>query len=220
MPSALRAGLSFCLLEDRLLFLDVPADRYFCLSRAAEQAVLRLYQGEPPDAADRAKLADLARTGLIVPSDRPGGIAPCIAPPVATRSLLEASPIRPNVTDRTAALLHLTLAATELRIAGFARAIARAARHKCRAQERARSDRVAAVAAAFAACNALVSAQDRCLPRSIAVAHRLMRLGARPDLVIAVKLGPFKAHAWVQWGDALVNERIETARMFTPILVL
>lgn len=219
MRYALREGLSFCRVEERLLFLDLPADRYFCLSREAERAVARLC-GEPAgDASDDARLERLASAGLLVERDAAPPLTPCPAPQAATHSLIGMSPA-PRPHEVAAALLHLTLARIELRVAGMARTLTRVERRKRRVISSASAERIARTAAAFEACNALVSAHDRCLPRSLAIAHRLMGVGARPQLVLAVKLGPFKAHAWVQCGDALVNERVEVARLFTPILVL
>jgi len=220
MSYALRDGLSFCAVEDRLLFLDRPADRYFCLAHAAERAVARLYHGQDLDPSDRARLAGLARTGLLIDRDGADHIAPCPAPPLAACSLLDSAPSRSRAGELAVALLHLSLARLELQLFGFGRTIARAERRKHRLRVRAGHERVATVAAAFQGAAGLISEHDRCLPRSVALAHRLMRIGAAPDLVIAVKLGPFKAHAWVQCGDALINERVEIARLFTPILVL
>jgi hypothetical protein len=219
MRYALREGLSFCRVEDRLLFLDLPADRYFCLSREAERAVARLCDEPAGDAPDRACLARLASTGLLVERDAPESPAPCPARPAATHSLVGMGPA-PRPGDIAAALLHLALARIELRVAGLARTLARAERRKRRVISSASAGHIARTAAAFEACDALVSPHDRCLPRSLAIAHRLISIGARPELVLAVKLGPFKAHAWVRCGDALVNERVEVARRFTPILVL
>ncbi len=219
MPYALREGLSFCEVEDRLLFLDLPADRYFCLSREADRAVAGLLRDEIGDTLDRARLARLADDGLLVECDTARPIASCPAPPVATHSLVGTTAAT-GAADIAAALWHLVLATVELRIAGLTQTLARAERRKQRKTPTASAERIASTAAAFEACNALVSAHDRCLPRSLAIAHRLMSIGARPELVLAVKLGPFKAHAWVQCGDTLVNERVEVARPFTPILVL
>jgi len=36
-------------------------------------------------------------------------------------------------------------------------------------------------------------------------------------LAIAVRTGPFGAHAWVQVGDAIVNDSVDNVRDFTPI---
>ncbi|MGH6616438.1 lasso peptide biosynthesis B2 protein [Sphingomonas sp.] len=220
MPYMLRAGLSFCAVEDRLLFLDLPADRYFCLSRAAESAFTHLYRGARLEPGDRTRLAGLARATLLVESDGAIPIAPCPAPPTAVASLLDSGIDRAHPLDLSLALLHLSAVRIELRLAGFARSIARLRRRKARRNAHPRCDRVAAIATAFDAAGAFVSAHDRCLPRAIAITHRLLALGVMPDLVVAVQLAPFQAHAWVQWRDVLVNERVEVARQFTPILVV
>jgi len=220
MRYALRAGLSFCAVEERLLFLDLPADRYFCLGPQAERAFARLYRNEVLEASDRSRLARLADAGLLIAGDQPPPIVPCLSPHAPTHSLIDMPATALRAPGQALALVHFMLARIELRFAGLACALARAGRRKQRLHARATPAGIAGVAAAFEACNALVSAHDRCLPRSLAVAHRLMAIGARPELVLAVKLGPFKAHAWVQCGEALVNERVEVARRFTPILIL
>lgn len=79
---------------------------------------------------------------------------------------------------------------------------------------------VGALAVAFEHATLITSSHERCLPSSIALAHRLCRRGLKPDLVIGVKLGPFAAHCWVQLDDMLVSDRMETIRAFTPILAL
>lgn len=219
MGYMLREGLSFCQVENRLLFLDLPADRYFCLTPATGHAVTQLWREQSVDASDQPSITRLVGAGLLVEGDGVTPIAPCPAPPVATGSLLGTGPA-PGTTEIAAALLHLTRCEIELRTIGLAPAVARAARRKCRIRLRAGAERIATTASAFEACNTLVSPHDRCLPRSLAIAHRLMGVGARPDIVLAVKLGPFKAHAWVQCGAMLVNERVEVTRLFTPILVL
>ena len=44
--------------------------------------------------------------------------------------------------------------------------------------------------------------------------------GLIPELVLGVKLRPFEAHCWVQYGDLLVSDHLGTVEPFTPILVL
>ena len=219
MRYALREGLSFRRVEDRLLFLDLPADRYFCLSREAERAIARLCDEPAGDASDEAGLERLASAGMLVESGEDRPPTPCPTPPAATHSLVGVGPA-PGATDIAAALRHLALARIELPVSDLARTLARVKRRTRRGAARPDAERIGRVAAAFEACNALVSAHDRCLPRSLAITHRLIGVGARPQLVLGVKLGPFQAHAWVQCGDALINERVEVARLFTPILVL
>ncbi|RZM28193.1 MAG: lasso peptide biosynthesis B2 protein, partial [Sphingomonas sp.] len=65
----------------------------------------------------------------------------------------------------------------------------------------------------------LWSSRDRCLPRSLALAHALRASGSAARLVLGVALNPFTAHAWVQDGDRVVNDTLDHAALFTPILV-
>jgi hypothetical protein len=220
MTYALREGVSFCAVEDRTLFLDLPADRYFCLAPGPEQSFGRLYRGADLGPVDRERIASLAKAGLLVARPGASAITPCAPPAAATRSLADENGGRPAVRDLAAALAHLARAPLELRAGGFAGAIERVRRRKARIEDTITPVCVSAVAAAFAACAKLASGHDRCLPRSLAVAQRLMRLRGRADLVIGVKLAPFRAHAWVQWRDLLVNEQADVTRLFTPILVV
>lgn len=201
------------------MFLDVPADRYFCLSPEAERAVARLWRDRTIEAADRRAIVRLANAGLLVECEAACAVAPCPVPSRATQSLVGIGP-SVGAAEIGTALLLLARVRIELRVAGLARTLGRVERRKGRPFASADARSIARAAAAFEACNSLVSAHDRCLPRSLAIAHRLIGIGAQPEIVLAVTLGPFKAHAWVQCGDTLINERIEVAHRFTPILVL
>lgn len=66
----------------------------------------------------------------------------------------------------------------------------------------------------------LMTPLDQCLVRSFALALALRRLEITCNLVIGVKVHPFAAHSWVQSGSVLLNDRIDTVRDFTPILVI
>lgn len=219
MRYALREGLSFCRVEDRLLFLDLPADRYFCLTRDAERSFAQLCDADWNSQDDDPRLAGFVRKGLLVRSDTAQLPATCPAPHAASQSLAGTTPPA-RASDTISAMLHLALAPLELRTFGLAGALARAGHRKRRAPGLEGAARIVRIAAGFEACNAIVSAHDRCLPRSLAIAHALTRTGARPELVLGVKLGPFKAHAWVQCEDMVINERVEVTRLFTPILVI
>ena len=73
---------------------------------------------------------------------------------------------------------------------------------------------------AFERTKLLRSAADRCVPRSIALAVCLARLGCRAHVVIGVKLATFAAHCWVQCGAAVLNDELEEVLRYSPILVL
>jgi hypothetical protein len=63
------------------------------------------------------------------------------------------------------------------------------------------------------------TAHDRCLVDSLILAEFLHRYGYPARLVIAVHPRPFSAHAWVQVGDCVIDDTVETVRRFAPILV-
>ena len=49
MGFTLRNGISFCRVGDRIIFLDIVTDRYFCLSPEAEHSFRALAEdGTPP----------------------------------------------------------------------------------------------------------------------------------------------------------------------------
>lgn len=66
----------------------------------------------------------------------------------------------------------------------------------------------------------MFGSHDLCLPYAIAAARSLHAAGIPADVVIAVGMPPFRAHAWVQWREVLVSERLEIAAHYTPIAVL
>ena len=215
----LKPGVSFCRVDGRTVFLDVAADRYFCLSPNGEQAFSRLIDGLPIDQEQCAALENLARTGPLLGGAGASPIMACAGIDVPRSSRLDAF-TRPGLVDTSAAALCLIRSPLRLRLTGLARTLARIERGKRHAGAGAAAQRQAKVASAFARLRLVATEKDNCLTRSIAVAERLIAIGARPHLVIAVKLRPFYAHAWVQCDGWLINDRHEFVRNYTPILVV
>lgn len=214
----LKPGVSFCRVDGRCVFLDVPADRYFCLSPAGENAFARLIEGIALEDRDLATLDNLARTGPLV-RDPSSTIAPCAAIDVPQASYLDVT-AAPGLREMVAAITSLIRSPLRLRLFGLNRTLVRLERRKRRSAASVAPDRPREVASAFARLRLVATEKDNCLTRSIAVAERLISIGAAPQLVIAVKLQPFYAHAWVQCDSWLVNDRHEFVRNYTPILVV
>lgn len=59
-----------------------------------------------------------------------------------------------------------------------------------------------------------------CLYDGLALVEFLATRNLFPDWVFAVQAQPFGAHCWVQVGDVLLNESLEYAGQFTPIMVV
>jgi len=217
MPSALRPGLSFCMIDGTVLLLDVRNDRYFRLSARTNHVFLHWASGAPLDDEDRAVLA---ASGLVADSSEAPVAARVPALPlrqsrhVSTgdfylRETAHAAWVQRRLERRLRryGLQPVLCEVTKLRAAACSN------RPPCQAG-------AAAVLRAFEHARLLRSPAEKCLPRSLAVALCLARHGMHADVVLAVKLGPFAAHCWAQCGDEVLNDTAEEVARYTPIFAI
>jgi hypothetical protein len=64
------------------------------------------------------------------------------------------------------------------------------------------------------------TAKDFCLLDALTLALFLHRYEQAPTFVIGIRTKPFVAHAWVQVGNCIVDDRLEALQGFTPILIV
>jgi len=218
MGFALRENLSFCFVGRHAIFLDIAADRYFGVSEAASAALARLSQGA--DASDDLVLASLLSCGVLL--ETPGGevVAPQPALPINRGFEDGRNRSSARTFDFAAAVAALGSVALALRARGLGVAVHRLRRRPQVDPRHDTDDTVAAIVAGFRSAEAVFSANRRCLLYSLALGYRLRRSGEPFHLVIAVKLAPFAAHCWIQQGDRLLNDSLDHARLFTPILIV
>lgn len=216
----LKDGVSFCRVADQTVFLDLSADRYFCLSPVGQRSFDRLVRGETLAQNDLAILKNLTVVRLITNEAECVAITPCLSIDLPQHSLLDADRARPEGLDVILAASWLIASSVRLRIFGLRTIVAQLKARKIGAAGRIEPTKLAKVAGAFARLRYVATERDNCLTRSIAVAGRLTACGAQPSLVIAIKLQPFGAHAWVQCDKLLVNDRHEFVRDYTPILII
>ena len=221
MTLALKSDLYFCLSNDKAVFLDLTADRYFCLPPELEPGFSKLFKGtETQDNRDE-NFAALMATGLFIPSDQPFSLLPaanCITP---TRSAVESRFHDWSFGTVVLAGVSQLVTTCHLRFVTLASVVTRLRRKKERAQKPV-SDLSAAQTRrlhTFLAMRRLIPAQNRCLQRSIALFEFLASAGICP-LVIGVRMQPFAAHAWLQAGDLVLNDYVDEVRLYTPILVI
>lgn len=218
MPYALRTGLTFCTIGNTVLFLDLPGDRYFRLPDRLNSAFQTLVAGEP---LEGEALALLVAAGLIEPVAVPSPIHPVShdLPAIGSPAIAN-GPFRLGDVARVIAVQHRV--ERKLARSSLSAVLGELSRRRdnCAAGNFALGSGAACVVRAFEFARLLRSAANRCLPRSIALAMCLAREGARADVVLAVKLGPFAAHCWTQIGDQVLNDTPEEVARFTPILVV
>lgn len=221
MQLRLRHNLHWCASDGRAVFLDLAADRYFCLPAVANRAFLRAAAGRTR-AGDRDHLHMLVVQEILTEERGPGGFGhpPAVEPP--TGDFLDEPVTRPGPLDILLGLAAEARAAWLLHAGSFRKAIESAAKRSRRGR-RARRDPDRSLQAIVAASRVLAlvtGAHDRCLVRALAVYFRCRRYGIRPKLVIGVVAHPFTAHCWVQLGSKVLVGGFEQARLYTPILVI
>ena len=217
MQLRLRDDLHWCLCGGRIIFLDLEADRYFCLSRSAGHAFLELAEAEGQVAA-AAPLQSLIARGLLIESvgaifSRPP------RPPAPVSDLLDQHSPRASFRDRAAAFADEARAAWLLRRHPLRDVVRMARRRALGAVPSGCDATLRRIAASFAA-SVFLPAADRCLVRAFALHAACARRSIRTTILFGVRADPFAAHCWVQHEDQVLIGDYEQARLFTPVLAL
>lgn len=210
-------GVHWCVANNRVVLLDVKADTYSGLPEIADQAFRKCLDDRPLTPAERDALHDLTDSGLLVPAQT------CAEPLTVrgvTRSLLDGTP--PATSVSLPALADQILEGLRLAIYPLEHILATARHRKSHARRRieALDDGLRADIRRFMASRRLLSRHAQCLRTSLALSAYLARRDFYPDVVIGVRMRPFAAHAWVQFGDIVLNDSVDEVIPFTPILVI
>lgn len=226
MNHHLAPDMSFCFIGASAVMLDLKADRYYRLDRR-HSAVLRAFAGSTCDADLEARQSLIAK-GLIRPGDGPPA-KPVSALPV-TASVIERQPPRPNDMKECSIstvelIVHRFTAGQALRRLGLLRTVRYYRRRRDRFADQqcglqGSRDRAAAIAASFADRHRFFPAKRRCVPDSLALAAILWGRGCAAEVYFGVRLDPFAAHCWVQQGDLLLSDPLDSIAEFTPVFEL
>lgn len=222
MGFQLRAGVSYCEVSERLLFLDTVADRYFCLQAGVEHAFRNLIAEKRLDDAGRQSLASMIDCGLLLETATHGVPFPFRPVQQASLSLLDTPDQSVSGARVASALVYILTARYRLRHSRLDSILRNLDLRKIPWPRNniVNLDEMRTAAMAFERTSFFLQSHDKCLSRSIALARFLAAHNLPAQLVIAVKLRPFAAHCWVQSGRWLVNDRVDRTRNFTPILAI
>lgn len=220
MTYRLRDDLSFCRVDDGLIFLDIGHDRYFQLPPRLEHAFITYLEGDA--ASDIAPLVE--RKILTDAAPLPSHEA-AAAMPVPVRSAIErlARARRPRI---LAALEVLALVGTvhrqlKQRPLKAVLAALTAARRRALPQPVAEDEaRLIETIDMFRRARPYVPIEPICLLDSIALTRFLARRGLYVHIVFGVAADPFSAHCWVQAGDMVLNDTVGHATSYTQIRVI
>ena len=229
-----------CVNEGHVVFLDLKADEYTALERAATTHFNTLIHGwsESSEAGQDGKasvepypdelLKSMVDNGLLTTDASTGkDAAPLVAdPPLSSVSDDFVLGRRPNV--RSSHLVNFltasAAAAWKLRRHSIERIVRDVQRRKkLREKHLAEFDFEAAseLAAIFATLRPLLfTARDACLFDSLALVELLARHRLYATWTFGVRTTPFVAHCWVQQAGLVLNDHHEHVRMYTPIMAV
>lgn len=216
----LRPGISHRRFEGRAIILDVDRDRYWQVSDRVGTALDRVAEGNGTSLKP-GDIANLERLGLVEYRQDNEPPRPAFDIPSPAKSATEGRATSGRFhLGEALEVAHLTIAARR-----------RVGRQPLRAlleevAERRSLDRAdgpsdpVQLAQRFHRYRRLVPLPALCLPDTMAFLRFAERRGCFPHLVFGVEAWPFAAHCWAQAGDCVLNDALDHARAFAPILVL
>lgn len=221
-PYLFAPGVHFCMTQDHLVFLDLHNDAY-CAVPAA-----------PPDPTDadarvRETLARnaeaLSEAGLTRSAQQGGQPAKALVrahpashflgPDEDRRLFGRIGARRMTAQSAWRAASASWLAGHWLRRRPIARIVA-----ETRARKSSSTIEAHAHVCDFAAFRPWWPRGYLCLFDSLALALYLSECGVAADWVFGVQVQPWGAHCWIECDGRLVNESVEYAARFTPIMVV
>jgi len=212
--------VSFCMVGDEPVFLDVNRDRYFRLEPKLAAVFSQLCTTDGAAARYRAELARLLQTRVVVPSSED-------SPPQPARDFIpdqslveEFSPLgtpRARLTvEMLIGLLHVRRAIRRGRLPALLRRV----RENKADLDLDSSPTAASLVTCCLASRRLLPIAPNCLTDSLALSSLLIRRRIPFELVFGVRLSPFAAHCWLQNSEFVFNDSLGSVLDFKPILVI
>lgn len=224
-PHLLAQNVHLCLLDGNAIFLDVERDKYVGLD-ASHTDILRRVLNQDESAADcESLIAQLIGQKLLTQDPRQGRPLRATEATRPARALFGYDydpPCEVHAGHLFAFLLAYVQVIAWLRLGSLASAIRTVCPSQCkRARKRQVVDAelVHRLVLVFRRIRPLFyRARDNCLLDSLVLVAFLAKYSVFPHVVLAVAIGPFAAHCWVQHADLVLNDRLERVTKYTPIM--
>jgi integrase len=225
MSYKLHDNVSFCRVDDHLVFLDTRKDRYFRLSSAMERAFLAYTEGNSDPEVD---LGILIERDILTAAPGTATRVPALTVECPVRSAVEQASRAKQI--RIVILLDVLAIVCSIRLQLAARNLdsiltTLAAYRRDRTPQPSRIltepevERLLDAAARFWHARVYVPIEPRCLLDSLAMVKFLAKRGLYANIIFGVTSDPFAAHAWVQAGDLVLSDTVGHAAAHTPIRV-
>ncbi len=213
--------ISFCQGPSGVILLDLRRDWYFQLDPALEPAFRALVH-EDGASPDRERVQQLMTLGVI---EHRSGLATRLKPPAVTPAAAswrdQAPPSRASFLFAAEVWRSLRTARAQVARTPFENIIARLRARKARRVSSSHDvEALKLWAARFEAARRGAPIDAVCLQDSLALLEIYARRNLYPELVLGVTVAPFAAHCWLQAGGLILNEALDEAAPFQPILVV
>ena len=212
-------GMSYCLVDGDMVFLDLLRDRYFQL-QGEDRAAFESLTGEScPDSVETARLQ---AAGVICWQASPRPIAPVHweAPQYDLECLDEWPSTCPTIPMMLQAARNLAWARHRAKPGRIGPTLHELRRVRTGIVEPCDRRELIRLAAALRMCRMFLPGAPRCLIDSLALLNLAVKRHHAPRLVFGVRVRPFAAHCWIQSDDIALTGAADEARNFTPILVI
>jgi len=217
----LQEHVSYGLVGDRPVFLDLKRDRYLMLDDKAAASFERLRRSDGSASGSEDELAPLLATGLFRLDDRPGNLAAVAhAAPERMPPARRGGGRGADASEAVRIWLLLRRVNRLLRTRPLEQIVSQRRRRPPTGEVGPAPGEIERLAGRFARARALVPAPPRCLSESLALIDWMAKRSAFPSLVFAVRLDPFAAHCWVQSGRTVLNDAPDIVAEYRPVLTL
>lgn len=223
MPYRLREGLSYCQVDNCLIFLDIEEDSYFRLSKRLENMFFAYLRGVDPLGANVDELVRRRILTVCTEAERPSSESTSIAP---SRSALERQLPAPGLHAAALPEIFLIVCSTQfqLKTRRLRHILASLAAYRQRRTACSRPNSTAQSegtlldsTTSFRRLRPYVPIETCCLLDSLAMVRFLARRRLFARIVIGVTHNPFAAHCWVQAGDWVLNDTVGNVAAHIPI---
>ncbi len=216
--------ISFCRDGESTILLDLRRDWYFQLDPPLEPTFAALVRDDAPslDTDMLQRLVDLGVIEARAGADARPTPASCPTPALSWRDAPPAAPSSGSLLFAAEVWAAVRRARRDVRKVPFEQLIERMRACKRRLSEPAGETdlvRLAVIAARFGRVRRGIPIDRICLQDSLALFELCARRRLFPDFVIGIATAPFKAHCWLQSGSIVLNEALDCAQSFQPILV-
>ncbi|CAM3161654.1 lasso peptide biosynthesis B2 protein [Asticcacaulis taihuensis] len=224
MALSLRPQLHYCVANGRVVLLDLAKDRYFALPDPLDEAFQTLTARGGSFGDHTTGIRNLVEQGILTQKSDVTGPPHAPSLPRPAHSFVDSPPagwVNP-ITFLQALLAQRRANADHsgLTLPHYVRRVSDMLAKSDDARIEAPSAQTLGALRAYLATRWLITTRDQCLLQSATLFQFLARRGWHPRFVVAVRMAPFAAHAWVQSGETVLNDRLDHVLPYTPILVL